>query len=365
MNTLHQLGALLFALTMPIAPAYSADSVVVGEVLKSPAPMTANSDRAVFLDVARAGDRVVAVGERGLVLFSDDNGQHWLQAKVPVSVSLTAVQFVDKNHGWAVGHSGAVLVTRDGGETWQIQLDGLQAAKLELEAAQAEKSAAADQDAAEARIQTAERLVAEGADKPFLALAFSDAKHGIVVGAYGLAFQTDDGGATWHSAVGQIENPMGLHIYAITHHDKQWFIAGEQGFLARSNDGLIFKQLESPYSGTFFTLGLRHDGGLLIGGLKGHAFLLPAGSDVAVPLPVLAPVSFSDSLELSDNRVLLSNQAGGLFVSPSENSSVIKPALPPTGKPVSGAVQAADGTLVIAGFTGLSRVSLPAASASE
>ncbi len=54
-------------------------------------------------------------GERGIVLLSDDAGVSWRQAKVPVSVSLTAVQFVDAEQGWAVGHLGVVLHTQDGG----------------------------------------------------------------------------------------------------------------------------------------------------------------------------------------------------------------------------------------------------------
>lgn len=366
MNRLRQVGGLLLALALPIAPAcLAAGSAAVGNVLESPAAAVAHPERAVFLDLARAGDRVVAVGERGLVLLSDDNGERWRQAKVPVSVSLTAVQFVDAQHGWAVGHAGVVVATGDGGETWRLQLDGRRVAQLELEAARREQASAMDSEAADVRVQTAERLIEEGADKPFLALAFTDAQHGLVVGAYGLAFQTEDGGVTWRSVVGTIDNPMGLHLYAVVRQGERWFLAGEQGYLARSDDGLHFQALESPYSGTFFTLGSRADGALLIGGLKGHAFVLGAATDLVQPLPVLAPVSYSDTVHLTDDRVLMANQAGGLFASPLGDSGRLVLAAPPTGKPLSGVIQAADGSLVTAGFAGLSRLSLPAASASE
>src|SRR5881392_2872753 len=80
--------------------------------------------RSVLTAITRAGDRLVAVGERGIVIFSDDHGGRWQQAKVPVSVTLCAVRFIDKRQGWVVGHAGVVLATRDGGSSWSKQLDG-------------------------------------------------------------------------------------------------------------------------------------------------------------------------------------------------------------------------------------------------
>ena len=88
-----------------------------------------------MLAITRAGARLVAVGERGSILLSDDSGVSWRQAKVPVSVTLTAVQFPNAKAGWAVGHLGVVLHSADGGETWAKQLDGREAASLVLEAA--------------------------------------------------------------------------------------------------------------------------------------------------------------------------------------------------------------------------------------
>ena len=47
---------------------------------------------ALLLGVARAGKRIVAVGEYGNILLSDDDGKTWHQAKdVPTTVTLTAV----------------------------------------------------------------------------------------------------------------------------------------------------------------------------------------------------------------------------------------------------------------------------------
>ena len=185
------------ALAAPYAPA----------VLNEPALQTPRALNAAMLAVARAGTRLVAAGERGTVLLSDDGGANWRQAQVPVQVSLTALRFVDARTGWAVGHLGVILKTDDGGETWRKQLDGVQAATLMAQALRA---------SADEKLQhAAQRYEDEGPDKPFFDLDFSDARHGIVVGAYNLAFATSDGGESGTPLGPCLPNPKSLHLYAV------------------------------------------------------------------------------------------------------------------------------------------------------
>ena len=86
-----------------------------------PAVMSAKASHSLLLDLARAGKRIVAVGDRGHVLYSDDEGKSWTQARVPVSVMLTAVYFPNAQEGWAVGHNGVILYSPDAGASWQLQ----------------------------------------------------------------------------------------------------------------------------------------------------------------------------------------------------------------------------------------------------
>ncbi|MBO1537270.1 YCF48-related protein [Pseudomonas sp. OA65] len=367
MNRISQASVLLLALYLPFATSEClAGSAAVGVPLNTPAMRVPAAQNSVLIDLARAGARLVAVGERGLVLFSDDDGQSWHQAWVPVSVSLTAVRFVDAQKGWAVGHAGVVLATLDGGEHWTLQLDGARVAQLELDAAKADQATAADPDAALVRVQNAERLVADGPDKPFLALEFVDAHRGLIVGAYGLALQTTDGGATWQSLMGHIANPNGMHLYAISHQGTRWFLAGEQGYLARSDDDAVsFNQLDSPYEGSFFTLQNRGDGALVVAGLKGNAFVSRDAGASFQRLSVPMPISFNDATRLADGQLLLVNQGGTLFRNSEQTGTALLPWGEPLGKPVSSVIEAADGSLIIAGFTGLQRLAQPAAAASE
>jgi photosystem II stability/assembly factor-like uncharacterized protein len=126
------------------------------------AVQTKLAKEALLLGVSRAGKRIVAVGEYGNILLSDDDGKTWSQAKdVPTTVTLTAVHFTDEKTGWAVGHDTLILHTTDGGETWAKQFGGGES------------------------------------DNALLSVFFKDATHGWGVGAFNYTVETQDGGKTW------------------------------------------------------------------------------------------------------------------------------------------------------------------------
>jgi len=287
-----------------------------------PALKVRNVAGAVMLGVAKAGGRLVAVGERGLVGLSDDGGKTWRQAaSVPVDVTLSAVQFVDARQGWAVGHAGVILATRDGGEHWTKQLDGLAAARL------AEHEAAGSGDARLAR--EAARLVADGADKPFLALHFSSPTQGIAVGAYNLIVATADGGASWHSWMGRLDNPRGAHLYAVDADGQSVYIAGEQGvFFASADGGRSFQRRELPYKGSWFSMA-RNGDSLILAGLRGNAYRSPDRGRTWTRLGEAPPVSFVSAAPLQGRSVLLANQSGQLFVADDRLRPVSLPPVPP------------------------------------
>ena len=75
-------------------------------------------DTVLLLDAARAGKRLIAAGERGLIFLSDDEGATWRPAVSPSQATLTTLYFLDARQGWAAGHDGVVLHSTDGGATW-------------------------------------------------------------------------------------------------------------------------------------------------------------------------------------------------------------------------------------------------------
>jgi photosystem II stability/assembly factor-like uncharacterized protein len=321
-------------------------------VLARPALATPLASHSVLIDITRAGTRLVAVGERGIIITSDDNGQSWRQSSVPVSVTLTAVQFVDSKNGWAVGHSGVVLRSQDGGASWTKQLDGVRAASLMVEDA---KHAIASNpgSSAEATLKVAQEFLSDGPDKPFLYVHFDDVLHGYVVGAYGLIFRTTDGGQSWQSWMRYVDNPKGLNLYSMQSDGRALYLAGEQGYFARSDDsGKSFQRISTPRDASYFAMKVVPGGGVVVAGLRGTAFESVDQGNGWQRTTFKSSESFSALLRMKDGRLLFANQAGELFVQASLNQPVESLGVAPSHS-VNAVVEAANGSLVTVGFQGV------------
>ncbi len=291
MNSVYsRLRVTLFASFLSLG-SVSVPSFAVQDVLETPAVKSDIAHRALLLDVEKVGDRLVSVGARGHILFSDNNGRSWRQSDVPVSVLLTAISFVDDTHGWAVGHGGVVLHTQDGGQTWTKQFDGNSANKmiitqaenkvadLEEQLANASEDEAGDlewalEDATFA-LEDANIDAEVGASKPLLDVHFFNRQEGFVVGAYGFLFKTSDGGNSWENYGTRIENQDRFHLNAISQIEGGTvIICGEAGVLFRSEDrGENWETIDSPYSGSFFGVtGTGEEDVALVFGLRGNLF---------------------------------------------------------------------------------------------
>lgn len=361
----------------------------VTDLLDRPAMHNNRASQAVTLSIAQAGPRLVAVGEAGIVLLSDDNGTQWRQAdKVPVSVALTGVQFVSAAEGWAIGHGGVVLHTTDGGNSWTRQLDGRRIGQLAVDEAKALEAAGVNTDRL---MRDAELLVRDGPDKPLLGLYFANATHGWVVGAYGIALATVDGGKSWQGIMNRIPNKGARHLYAITASADGLLIAGEQGRLFASHDrGLHFEQIDSDYPGTWFGALAMDPTHVLAYGLRGNAWVyteaaaaapvvsngvtnegrpaepsaLPKGQWAQITLDQAATVTAG--LKTGPDACLLVDEGGRMYRVRAGEKSV----QPIAQAPVPGITdieRSADGALVLASMRGPYRLELdpPAAGATR
>lgn len=272
----------LFA-SIPLANAYE-------DVLDTPAMQSALASETLLVDIERVGNRLVAVGQRGHIIYSDDQGLEWQQAQVPVSVLLTAVDFVGRDKGWAVGHGGVILHSNDGGASWTKQFDGNEANQSIIEQARAyiaelefelDEAGGEDEDLeyaiedAEFALEDAEFDAEVGAAKPFLDVLFLDNKNGFAIGAYGFLFSTDDGGRTWNNQGGRLDNLDRFHLNTIAQLGSgDLLIAGEAGIIFRSEDkGESWEALDSPYDGSFFGLQPLEDKNTALAfGLRGNLF---------------------------------------------------------------------------------------------
>lgn len=262
------------AAATPGIPAGDDPSVLEAEIL----PRVASS---LILDIVDAGDRAVAVGERGHILVSETRRDGWRQiAGVPTRSNLTAVTAVD-NRVFAVGHDGIVLRSDDGGLTWSRK-----------------RVVLFDRDNPDPR---------NGA--PLLDVLFTDADNGFAVGAYATLLRTRDGGESWEyvdvlnrgGAAAPTEAELAEGAVAPGLEDESWnfdasdldldeetdphlnaiartgngnlFIVAERGAAFRSTDGgSYWERIQLPYEGSMF--GVIGSGGdhVLCFGLRGNVY---------------------------------------------------------------------------------------------
>ncbi|BAW24131.1 WD40/YVTN/BNR-like repeat-containing protein [Pseudomonas putida] len=336
------------------ASASQSDPLIAAYVqpLERPAPRVKQPQKVFLAAITRAGDRLVAVGEHGVITLSDDNGRTWRQANVPVDVNLTAVAFVDRDHGWAIGHQGAVLASEDGGEHWQKRLDGKQVAQLVLEQAQREAEAIPDSDRQEF-LSPAQRLIEDGADKPFLAIQLEGSNQITFIGAFGLGLRSNDAGRSWHALYNQLSSSEGLHLYAIQGQGAHTWVAGEQGLLLKDmGDGQFVKQ-PSPYEGSYFGLLTMGPDELIAFGLRGNVFRSEdGGQHWQQPSIRGARATFNAAVQVDEHSLILLDQAGRLYSS-NDNGRNFQSVPFEWGAPLTGATLAADGALIITSLAGI------------
>lgn len=206
-----------------------------------PAAKFSHPDKGMLLSAAKAGNRVVVVGEQGLIILSDDSGKTFRQAKsVPVSFTLTSVTFIDEKRGWAAGHGGTILHTVDGGETWVIQ-----------------------------RLDTQ-------IDQPLFSIFFRDEKVGFAVGLWSLVLKTENGGESWSTI--SLPPPPGHskadnNLNAIFGSSNALFIASEKGAVIKSNDdGKSWSYNDTSYEGSWWAGTVQKDNSILVGGMRGNLY---------------------------------------------------------------------------------------------
>ncbi|MGD2129047.1 MAG: YCF48-related protein [Lysobacterales bacterium] len=233
MTSRHRYRAALVALSLQVVVcvAARADDVLDVEYAEHE-PLATQS---LLLDVALHGSRLVAVGERGHVVLSDDDGRTWRQAEtVPTRSTLTTV-FSIGDRLFAGGHDAVIITSGDHGKNWSRQ------------------------------------YFDPGRQQAVMDMYFRDEMHGMAVGSYGLYLLTSDGGRTWEDSAVDEENEY--HLNGIVRFDEQrMMIAGEAGFSYRTFDGGdSWEMMDLPYQGSMWG-GIRtNDECALFFGLRGHA----------------------------------------------------------------------------------------------
>ncbi|RDE24995.1 glycosyl hydrolase [Motiliproteus coralliicola] len=329
-----------------------------------PAEVIANPERSLLVDLIGSDERLLAIGERGRVLISDDLGLSWRQGAVPVSVMLTGIAQADESSFWVVGHDGIVIRSEDRGENWTKVLEGRKIVELVAEYYRAlVAEAEADPDYPEFeleelmfRAEEAELAVEDQALPTLLNVAFVDARHGYLLGAYGLLLETRDGGESWTPINEALGNIDGFHLNALTVTDSALYIAGEAGSLFRSLDrGQSWEALPSPYDGSFFGLQPLNQDSLVAYGLRGNAFESRDGGDSWQPLPLPIKRTLTGMAQLENGTQILVGSFGALLVKTAGSEQFIPQPLP-LPAPSMAVLPVTEDQVVVVGLAGVQRV---------
>ncbi|MDN7139740.1 glycosyl hydrolase [Pseudomonas sp. JQ170] len=317
--------------------------------LDTPSLHSAKAIQAPINALAKAGGRLIAAGQRGHILYSDD-ATTWRQAQVPVSSDLTALAFPSATQGWAVGHEGVVLHSNDAGQTWTKQLDGRQIATILLK--QFGNPANPDDPEAQRLKQDAELFATQGADKPLLDVWFADARTGFVTGAFNLILRTEDGGQTWTAWQDRVENPRSMHLYGLRPAAGTLFMVAEQGLVLKLDaDSQRFVKVELPYEGTLFGL-LGDDRLVLVYGLRGNALRSLDGGASWSTVDTGISEGITSGLIADDGSILLASQTGQLLRS-NDRGATFRRIPVDRVAPNFALAPAADGAVALAGLGGV------------
>ncbi len=285
-------------------------------VAAEPTPPAA---RGLLLDATTNGPAIIAVGERGAIIRSNDSGQTWQLLPSPTRATLTGISFADNNQGWIVGHDGLILATHDGGNTWTPQLNNPALSFLDV-------------------------------------LALDDHR-AVAIGSFGSCFTTDDGGTTWTQRKPLEED---LHLNRLTATaDGTLFIAGERGTLLRTTRNLeTFTATPTGYEGSFFGVLPLGPATALAYGLRGHVYRTEDHGASWKPITIATPTLLMTAVKLKSGPIILAGQARAFFVS-TDDGRTFHPWQPGLTTAVAELLEAPNGTLLAFGEAGITRLPKP------
>jgi len=159
----------------------------------------------ILLRMSFANDQLGwAVGESGTIQRTIDGGATWTLQDAPTRKLFYGLAAIDDNHAWVAGAGGTILRTVDGGRNWDEQSSGVTEA--------------------------------------LRAVHFVDPQRGWAVGAKGTIISTANGGARWRRQTSGVELKLNDVVFlkakdGPAEGPMEGWIAGDRGLLLHTTDG--------------------------------------------------------------------------------------------------------------------------------
>lgn len=195
-------------------------------------------ERLQINDLVRLDERVIAVGERGTIIVSDDLGKSWRKTHgdEQLPVTLTGVSALSDDVLLAVGHDAVLMRSVDAGETWEVVMQ--------------------DHELGE----------------PLLGTWSADGQRIFAYGSFGKFFSSADRGNSWEESALDIH---GEHLNDMDGDGKRLQVmVGEMGLVLRSQDhGASWERIEPFYRGSLFGVAYLGEAVWVTYGMRGHVFV--------------------------------------------------------------------------------------------
>jgi photosystem II stability/assembly factor-like uncharacterized protein len=298
-------------------PAWAADAAAA---VNTDTPIW-RATHGLLLGIARAGTRLVAVGNGGAVLLSDDEGNSWRIAKTPTDELLAAVVFPTPREGWIAGQDELILHSTDAGESWTQQ------------------------------------YIKADADQTLFTIIGIAPNHLFASGAYDLILETQDG-ATWkESKIDNLDDDY--HLNCATARGNDVLVTGESGHAFIRYAG-AWTPMKMDYDGSQFACLTGADGTFYSFGLRGSAFKAAAGSPTWTRIDLATQESTFGATLLGDGHMALVGSNGSMrLLDPASGHVTALPQI--SEKALSGVVEGKGGKLIVVGEDGVHLVDTAAA----
>lgn len=246
------------------------------------APTQIPTDNMLLTSTAETEAGLIVAGELGSILVSQDGGESWQKAALSTQrhALITQLRFTDDQYGLAIGHEGWILRTTDGGLSWdEVAFD-------------------------------------EERGEPLLDLARLPSGNWVAVGAFGRVLSSDDLGLNWQPM--EIPGNTDWHLNSISGSadGRHWLIVGETGTAFRSADsGENWKKVPEFYEGSLYGVASLGDDTWVAYGMRGNIFRSADNGETWHGVPFDRHLSLFTHKRLPDGTFLLGGQDGVVLAS--------------------------------------------------
>ncbi|MDY7218026.1 YCF48-related protein [Denitrificimonas sp. JX-1] len=247
-----------------------------------------NVRRVQFNDLVAVGDKLVAVGERGAIVVSENSGQAWklTHDDQEVPVTLTDITALSDDVLLAVGHDSLILRSADGGMSWEL---------INLDSESGE---------------------------PLLGTWSADGQHVFAYGSFGKFYISDDAGKSFTP---QELDIFGEHLSAMAGDSADTrLMVGEMGLVLRSFDGgASWERLEPFYQGSLFGVAHLNGSRWVAYGMRGHVFYSANNGDTWTQIDIDSELPLYGHAVSDSGKQMVIVGTGGLLVSLNDQGQLV------------------------------------------